>query len=240
MRRLILVLICITMLPVLLAAPAAAQKDSDDTSYEDNQGRGYFMFGAHFLDIDDLNARLSHLGYRELPTHFYTIGGGAHGIMESGIVIGGEGHALLNRAETTGTFKTSMGGGYGFFDLGYAVFARDALTVYPMLGIGGGSVTMRITDSEAPLFDEVIADPKRSAELTMGGFLLDVSVGLDYLFRVGAEQTDGGFMFGLRAGYTFSPSESNWKMNGNEINGGPDFGITGPYVRVMVGGGGGS
>lgn len=240
MKRLVSFLICVLIIPFIFSVPAAAQDDSDDTNYEDNQGRGYFMFGAHFLDIDDLNARLSNLGYTEFPSYFYTIGGGGHGILESGIVIGGEGHALLNRKETTGTFNSSLGGGYGFFNLGYAVYKQNDFTVYPLIGIGGGTVTMKITDSEAPLFDDVIADPKRTAELSTGGFLLDLSVGMDYLFRVGTDEDEGGFMFGLRAGYTFSPSDSDWKMNGNQINGGPDFGVAGPYIRLMIGGGGGN
>lgn len=239
MKRLIPILVCIIILSIACAIPAAAQDDQEEPTFEENQGRGYFMFGVHFLDIDDLNTRLASLGYAKFPTHFYTIGGGAHGILESGIVIGGEGHALLSQKETTGTFKTALGGGYGFFNVGYVVYQQNDFTVYPLLGIGGGSVTMKITDSEAPLFDEVIGDPKRSTELSTGGFLLDMAVGLDYLFQVGEDERDGGIMIGLRAGYTFSPSDSDWEMNGNEINGGPDFGVTGPYVRLMIGGGGG-
>ena len=239
MKRTGLILVCISLLALLLAVPAAAQNDEEEeATFEETQGRGYFSFGVHFLDIDDLNDRLSNQGYTEFPTYFYTIGGGGHGILENGIVVGGEGHAIMERDETTGTFETSLGGGYGFFNLGYAVYQQNNLSVYPMLGIGGGSVSMKITDSEAPLFDDVLADPKRSAELSTGGFLFDIAVGLDYLFTVGTTQEEGGFMFGFKAGYTFSPSDNDWKMNGNEINGGPDFGITGPYIRLMVGGGG--
>ena len=47
-----------------------------------------------------------------------------------------------------------------------------------------------------------------------------------------------GMAFGLRIGYTFSPIKGDWKLEDNDVSGGPDIGVTGPYLKLMIGGGG--
>jgi hypothetical protein len=45
-------------------------------------------------------------------------------------------------------------------------------------------------------------------------------------------------MTGVRAGYNFTPLKGDWMFNQSTAAGGPDIGITGPYVQFMIGGGG--
>ena len=45
-------------------------------------------------------------------------------------------------------------------------------------------------------------------------------------------------MTGVRAGYYFTPLKGDWMFNQSNAAGGPDIGITGPYVQFMIGGGG--
>ena len=52
------------------------------------------------------------------------------------------------------------------------------------------------------------------------------------------EKGKGGMVLGVRAGYTFSPFKGDWNMDDLEISGAPETGITGPYIRLMIGGGG--
>jgi len=70
--------------------------------------------------------------------------------------------------------------------------------------------------------------------------LLNVAVGMDYLISFGQDRDGGrgGFLLGIRAGYMISPFQGDWSMGELEVAGGPDLGLTGPYVRVMFGGGG--
>ena len=41
-------------------------------------------------------------------------------------------------------------------------------------------------------------------------------------------------MFGIRIGYRYCPDEYDWE----HVIGGPDIGLTGPYILCMFGGGG--
>lgn len=96
-----------------------------------------------------------------------------------------------------------------------------------------------VQQEKIPSFDEVIEDPRRSSELSTGGFLLSPAIGLDYLFDLGENEKDnGGWAVGLQLGYTFAPVKDDWEVDGIEVSGGPELGITGPYIRLLIGGGG--
>lgn len=202
-------------------------------------GMGYFMIGACILDLGDLNTRLVDNGYTEMSDNIFSMGGGGHAIINR-IIIGGEGQALIGNKETSATYKTSLGGGYGFFNLGYIVYSNSSLRIYPLLGIGGGGISLGISEQgTAPTFDEVLEDPKRNADLFTGGLLLNLAVGAEYFLKTGADDKGNrGWIFGIRTGYTLTPVQGDWHMEMTEVSGGPDLGITGPYLRIMIGGGG--
>lgn len=138
-----------------------------------------------------------------------------------------------------GTSTTSLIGGYGMFDIGYLVYSKKGLSVYPMLGIGGGGLTFKVAEESTPSFAELLDDPKRSVELNYGGMLLNVSLGVDYLIKMAEDETGaGGLIIGFQAGYMLAPFTHDWKMETNDVTGGPDIGFNGPYVKIMFGGGG--
>ncbi|MDW7681339.1 MAG: hypothetical protein SCK70_12295 [bacterium] len=43
---------------------------------------------------------------------------------------------------------------------------------------------------------------------------------------------------GVRTGYTVSAFKGDWELNGIEISDAPEIGITGPYIRPLIGGDG--
>ena len=45
-------------------------------------------------------------------------------------------------------------------------------------------------------------------------------------------------LLGLRAGWVLSPIDGHWQLHEQDVAGGPELGIDGPYVRFMIGGGG--
>jgi hypothetical protein len=202
-------------------------------------GMGYFMIGACLMNLDNLNSRLTDNGYTGLSDNFFTLGGGGHAILNR-MIIGGEGQAMLGDRETGGTFKTSLGGGYGLFNLGYVVYSTGSIRIYPLLGIGGGGVNLGIYEQGiAPSFDEVLQDPRRNADLFTGGFLLSFAIGTEYFLKTGTdEEEESGWIFGIRAGYTLTPIQGDWHISETVVSAGPDLGITGPYLRIMIGGGG--
>jgi hypothetical protein len=203
-------------------------------------GMGYSMFGRSTIDIKDLNAKLESKGYSTMSDNFFSAGGGGHRIFASGLIIGGEGHAVLGEEATSGNYKNSVNIGYGFFNLGYIVYSIQELRFYPLFGIGAGGMTFKIAEDVTSLtLDDVLENPRRKAEISTGGFLLNLAVGMDYLLKFGEdEKGKAGMVLGLRAGYTFSPFKGDWTMDELKISGAPKLGITGPYIRLMIGGGG--
>jgi hypothetical protein len=220
-----------------------AQAPGDRT----DRGGGYFQVGYMMLDVDGLNGTLAGAGYPQLDESFVTLGGGGFG-MKGPFLIGGEGHAVIGSTETTvgGATQLGLGGGYGLFRVGYLAYSYEDLDVFPMLGVGGGGVSLTLVDRSAPTFDDVLADPERSSNLSTGSFLLDASLAAFYRFSFtdppSADEDDGpgGLLLGLQAGYTFAPGDSSWNLDTiNNVAGGPDMKIQGFYVRLAIGGWGG-
>ena len=225
---------------VMISFARFSQGQEVATSAKQGAGMGYAMFGVGTLDIKDLNAKLESKGYTAISDNLISMGGGGHGIIKNKVIIGGEGHALVSEETTSGHHTTRIGVGYGLFDLGYIVYSSKDVRVYPLIGLGGGGLSLRIVEEETSLsFDEVLDNPRRSAELVTGGFLVNLALGVDYLLQLNEDERGrGGLIFGLRAGYTLSPVKGDWNLDEVAISGGPDMGITGMYVRLMIGGGG--
>ena len=99
--------------------------------------------------------------------------------------------------------------------MGYIVYTKKQLWLYPLLGLGGGGMNLKIKEKPSSLsFDDVLDNPKRSVEISTGGFLLSFAVGMDYLLILGEDKKGkGGLAFGIRAGYTLSPFKRGWESS---------------------------
>jgi hypothetical protein len=208
----------------LSASPLSAQRS----------GRGYFQAGMHEVDLDSLNNRLALFGIAPFEQRFLTLGGGGH--FEIGrIMIGGEGHGMIEQEQTTGSFQRELAGGYGFFDVGVLLARETDVRAYVLAGIGGGGFELESTERALPTFDEALLNPPLGAEMSVSSFLVQAAVGADYIARFNG----GGFRgisVGVRAGYTYAPSTDEWEVNDSDAPGGPELGVTGPYIRITVGG----
>jgi len=205
--------------------------------------KGYFMIGWAGLDLDDLNTDLGRHGYPRFGEDFLALGGGGHWIAGR-FMIGGHGTAFLLGSEdvaVSGTnYHMGLRSGAGFLDLGFVAFQPDGWSIAPLVGIGGGGMTLDLEQRSAPTFDDVLTDPGRSSHVTQSGFLVDVGVQTDVQFvNRSAGVAYGGPVLGLRVGYTFAPYVGNWSLEGTEINGGPENGLTGWHVHLLLGFGAG-
>jgi hypothetical protein len=223
-----------------VAAPHAL---ADDCASRHHFGGGYFMIGWSALQLDDLNAALVAHGYPEFDESNLSLGGGGHFTMGR-LVLGGQGHGYMSQSRdaflSTGTYRATLTAGIGFFDIGYEIVQGGRARVACLVGLGGGQVQMKMVDLRGPTFEDVLTDPGRSAELTTGGFLLDLGVSADLLTRrMGHHDTYGGPLLGVRAGYILAPVKGDWKLGDRDIAGGPRMGIEGAYVRALLGFGGG-
>jgi hypothetical protein len=209
----------------LIVPPASAQSTSN----------GYFQAGIHWIDLESLNFRLAQSGIPPFEQHFLTLGGGGH-VEFDRIMIGGEGHGLLEQEQTAGGFERELVGGYGFFDVGFLFVQEPDLRAYVLAGLGGGGFELQSEQRLLTTFDEVLANPSLGAEMTITAFLLQAAIGVDYIARFNGGGGFRGLSVGLRAGFTYAPTTGEWEFNDTDAPGGPELGMTGPYIRLSFGG----
>lgn len=197
-------------------------------------GAGYVMIGGSLLDLDGLNAALGRGGYSRFPGSFLTAGIGGHASIGR-LILGVEGQKLMERRGGTAGSKTALSGSCGFFDIGYVAYSGSGFVIYPLFGVGAGSINMKITGREAASFEEILVDTGRSVRLQTSGFLMHLALGADQWLGSARRTGRRGFFIGIRAGYAFAPVKSGWELGGTEIEGGPKVGWTGPYIRVSIG-----
>lgn len=213
--------------------------DEGPPSAADEGGAGYFAIGTNVIGIDALNDRLESFGYPTFGSAFLSLGGGGYGLVGGRFLLGGEGHGLIRPAQSVQGRTVSVGGGYGLFTLGYQAWTSPTTRVYPQVGVGAGGLTVDIgSTGEATDFDDVLDDPNRRAELTRGSLLVSLAVNLTYE-AFSAPDEEGGFRIGLQAGYLLAPLSSDWQLDDAALDDGPDAGFGGPFVRLLIGGGGG-
>lgn len=242
--RIIKRLVFVSMFSFLTLLVSGQSQESDVSLKSGNQntygGFGYFMMGYHSFDLSELNNSFSASGYPELSTGSLSVGGGGHYLLKNWL-IGGEGFGLPGSKVENDTYTVSSSGGYGFFDLGYLVWKTPSFFLYPVLGIGGGGMTvnMKEKDLQTTSFGDILNNSGRETNLENGGFMLNFSVLANYMILGEKEETySGGFVLGIKAGYILSLDGNNWYQNNEKLNQTPDSGISGPYIAIVLGGGG--
>ena len=239
--RLLLASILFLSLGALVTVQAQTPEDEAPSTEppKKEEGAGFFSIGTQFTDLGSLNNRLAEAGYPTFTSEMLSLGGGGYGVVANRLLLGGEGHALTT---TDGTFQgrtVSVGGGYGLFTLGYLFRPTSNLRAFPLAGVGGGGLQLEIESTGDPNnFDEILNNPNRSATVGRASLLVSLGGGIEYQF--GPPGKSGGVRLGLRAGYVISALNSDWQLDENSLSGGPDATMQGPFIRLTIGGGGGS
>jgi hypothetical protein len=198
--------------------------------------RGYASGGGAWLGLDDLNMSMNNQGYLPFSGGFVEKGGFGH-ILINRILLGGGGFALSGKRTSRADTSAILSGGVGLFHVGYAFLSKGSLKGYAMVGLGGGSLSLQVTEKNSADFEEVLADPKRGSLLATSGFLLELAVGSDFFVKTKTHPNGaGGLLIGIQAGYSLAPGWGKWTMPDLNIAGGPKSGLTGFYVRLLFGG----
>lgn len=206
---------------------------------------GYLSLGLNGASAGEFQGRLDAAGpgYPAQPGSELAVGGGAL-FFARRLVLGLEG-LLLSSAQRVGpAYTTTISGASGVIQVGFALVDSRSLALYPLVGFGAGAFTWKARQNSAPAgFDEVVLNPALGVSLLNASFLLQGGLGADYWLsfdRTG--QGTGALVIGLRLGYSYSPYGRNWEVEmgqgSQELAGAPRFGMTGPFLRLVVGWGG--
>lgn len=205
-------------------------------------GTAYIGAGVSRIGTSEVDDRLAARGYPTFGQSAAALNLGANRLFSSRVMLGLEWHGLLMGEEVHQGRDVGMGGGWGTLGVGYAIDLTARTRFYPRVGIGGGGVALWIeSDADSVGFDEVLANPVPAANpqepvLSRDGFVVDVGAGVEFLPR----RRGGGPLIGLRFGYLAAPWDSRWDLNygskAADVSGGPDANISGPYIRLIVGG----
>lgn len=202
-------------------------------------GLGGGDFGAKWMDLGELNKMLND---NNLPTFsnpaFYTGGGGYALIGKT--LYGGEGYGIT-LSEKADDYTVELDVGYGLFDIGYLIYAKQSLRVYGMGGVGFGGMTFKVSEfPDSKKFEDLLTDYHENLFISGPIPIFKIGFGADYILTFKASSSTGGFAIGISAGYVFAPFDpiGGWKLSDTSVSNVPKFGPTGPYITIKIGGGG--
>lgn len=202
-----------------------------------NGGGGGFIIGYGNFDVSDLHEFVPN-EIRDFDNDNLLIGGMGHAFMGR-FIIGGTGFALMGDKVNDDSLEINLNGGMGSFDIGYLILSKDKIKFFPLLGIGGGGYGLSIAQNKNVSVDQVVNNPSREINISKGSFMINLSLNLELipvLTYDDKEESWGGFMTGLRVGYLYTFPTTDWSFTGGDITGGPNFGLSGFYASLIIGG----
>ncbi len=194
---------------------------------------GYLQVGPAFWDLDELNDSLQVRGLDDFSNTVLAIGLGNYTMIQRVLVDFQINSYWWGDEKTNGT-EGSLVAGNAFLNLGINILPSYMnLQLYPLVGFGGGVLRLHVHDDEASWTDAlnnpngVGTDP-----LYQWSMLLNFGGGLDYLISVGPIQR---MVVGLRGGYIYDPTDSDWNQQGPNLTGAPEQKQSNGYIMVTIG-----
>lgn len=216
-----------------LSVPAQAEPEFNLDVWQG--AKVFYQPGFSFLDTGALNQAIAPQAYGNFSGTFLSQGGAIQ-VMFDRILIGGAGYGLSGfRAASASGQTLSVSSGYGLFQLGYVVLREQGFSVYPMLGVGSGSVKMTGSEPLNKLFG--FTSNSDVFDLQTSQVLLDIGVGSDYLIDFNGDPAHAsGLVVGLKLGYLLVLSPPQWETAGRPVGGSvPNLNAQGPYLSLSLG-----
>lgn len=206
-------------------------------------GFGHFQVGpsaGKFGSMEQYLNNMNSLSPVAISRGGMMAGGAGYGIVRN-LLIGGQGMAVSHVVSNSENASIMMSCGTGMFSMGYIVYSRNKMFLYPYLSIGAGgySLSMENKGNTTLNFGNQKVNPGETKIFTLEQSMYDLGFSLKGLpFARKAEQS-GGFMLGVELGTLLSVPVGNWNNDqGDFIQEPPVFGQFQPYLRISIGGGG--
>jgi len=227
-----------TKLLFLCAAMVILLFTAANTFGQASGGLGFFAPGIHTIQYTKLNSSLP-AGYPQITNKPFVTAGMGYGIF-SNFVLGGEGGTLHAGSFAKDNQQVELSGDFGFFSLGYVVFNKKGILLFPTASIGSNTLMMYIHEKDqSSSFGSVTGEPFQAATLYCKTKMAKVA--LTGVYAVKGNRSDygtAGFLLGMQVGYQMGYSKGTWTYDGGEITGGPDFSSNAFFIQLMIGGGG--
>ncbi|MGV3558566.1 hypothetical protein [Larkinella arboricola] len=174
--------------------------------------------------------------YPTLQKTYTTFGFSGYGVRNN-VLLGGElqvktGSTVRNTAAKLTPCAANLD-----FNFGYVLLHKKGLTVFPIAGVGYGFFATRIWEAEKryPSFVPEQVSMRENIVSSQQGVTGSIAAGAEYILGKQAGSRIKGLSVGLRAGYSFMPASTRWRVNYTESVKGTSFGTSGPFVRLLVG-----
>ncbi len=205
-------------------------------------GLGYGSIGYTLLNINQKDFPLEGIGNANLSSNGLQFGGGGFLLFGSRFIVSGHGYgSVFDLNDLQNVDLTSTYGG-GHLNLGYVLYNRNSLLLFPAVGAGGSGYRVEVMNlGAAPTRFGNQAIPSQSvAEFELPQTYLDININLHKLVDFGDDNDEGGISFGVSLGYQVSLGYTEWRViDSND----PVLDIAGNqiqsfYFRLHIGGGG--
>lgn len=235
----------------MFVSSAAASSAAQGARGEGVGPGGTFPFATFFLATggsvartSDLNARLDTANYFSVSNDAISYGGGVR-TSWGRMIFGGE-FAVTTFGEEgdPGSGRnSSLRSRFVLGQIGYAWWAGRHLNIYPMLGVGSGTMVLTLSDRTGggappagvdPTFTDIALHPNYSSKLDAMYLLFEPAIGADWLVLRSLGDRFG-LTFGARVGKKIAPNRAEWKLDGRKVIGGPDVGPDGVWLRLSAG-----
>ena len=203
-------------------------------------GLGGFFPGWMPFDAGGINTALNGEIDQYLPDHdinFPEIGsslrklGGGGGAYIKDFYFGGTGSSFASFG-VEDDVKVSLLGGYGEFQVGYAVWHNPSMILTPLIGYAGAGYILEFESDKEP-FNGI-----RNEE-TEGMHILNFSLKWDFFPMSLDSYSKNGIYIGVQGGYMLNLSNEKWRTNNLPFEKRiPTAEFGGPYIKLSIGGGG--
>jgi hypothetical protein len=222
-----------TALAVLTAISILTCTVYADSPMPFRSGSMYLKLGTRQSDFDELNARLEANGFGVYNNKYRYVGIGLN-MFFGRVTVGLEGGFSPVGKNATFVYER-LWTSYACLDLGFSVHSSSRLEVYPVLGFGWATQSLRLYRTDRN-FDDVLDGWWTNAEIYQSTLYLAPAVGLDYLITFSEDAYKLiGVNLGLRAGYSLNVSTSEWQNNEADLADSPETAITGPFLELTIG-----
>ena len=204
----------------------------------------FLATGGSVAYTGDLNARLDTSNYFAVSNDAISYGGGVR--MGWGrMILGGEFAVTTfgEEGDPVSGRNSLLRSRFALGQIGYAWWAGRHLNIYPMLGVGAGTMVLTLSDRNGggsppagvdPRFTDIALHPNFSSKLDATYLLFEPAIGADWLVLRSLGDRFG-LTFGARIGRKIAPNRAAWKFEGRKVIGGPDVGPDGAWLRLTAG-----